>query len=158
MPPAAGPIASERRCAVAAHLRGGPSRSTSNRWPMRGPLALKVRQPLRLSPGSAERASPSLLAGGLLAAGLGGLCYPLTRHLSTRRRIHVIVQEDGTRGCCLAGDGERMLPRWRRRVLAYRLIDALPGGERLFDWYKVSFGGVRRFDLSQRGYLLREMP
>ncbi len=50
-----------------------------------------------------------------------------------------------------------MLPRWRRRVLAYRLIDALPGGERVVDWYKVSLGGVRRFDLARRRYLPREM-
>jgi len=51
-----------------------------------------------------------------------------------------------------------MLPHWRRTVLAYRVIGALPGGEHLFDWYKVSFGGLRRFDLARRGYLLREMP
>jgi SAM-dependent methyltransferase len=51
-----------------------------------------------------------------------------------------------------------MLPRWRWRVLAYRMVDALPGGERLFDWYKVSFGALREFDLGQRNYLLREMP
>lgn len=51
----------------------------------------------------------------------------------------------------------RMLPRWRQRVLVYRLIDALPAGESLLDWYKSSFGGIRPSGLGEREYWLREM-
>lgn len=51
-----------------------------------------------------------------------------------------------------------MLPRWRRRALAFRLIDALPGGETLLDWYRAASGGLRGPGLELRQYLLREMP
>jgi SAM-dependent methyltransferase len=70
------------------------------------------------------------------------------------RPVHETMDASNRAG----GWHEGMLPHWRRTVLAYRLIGALPFGERLFDWYKVSLGGLRRFDLARRAYLLREMP
>lgn len=50
-----------------------------------------------------------------------------------------------------------MLPRWRRRVLAYRVIGALPGGEDILDRYKTSFGTLRRLGLEWPDYRIPEM-
>jgi hypothetical protein len=50
-----------------------------------------------------------------------------------------------------------MLPLWRRRVLLYRLISALPGGESLLDSYRVRLGGIKHADLGLRRNELQEM-
>jgi SAM-dependent methyltransferase len=50
-----------------------------------------------------------------------------------------------------------MLPLWRRRVLAYRVIGGIPGGDQIFDWYRERFGGLRRVNLDGRDSALREM-
>ena len=50
-----------------------------------------------------------------------------------------------------------MLPRWRRRVLAYRIIGEIPDGEQLLDWYRQRFGALKRANLDGRDKALREM-
>ncbi len=50
-----------------------------------------------------------------------------------------------------------MLPPWRRRVLAYRVIGGIPGGEQLLDWYRPRFGRLKKDGLEGRDKALAEM-
>jgi SAM-dependent methyltransferase len=50
-----------------------------------------------------------------------------------------------------------VLPPWRRRVLAYRIIGGIPGGEQLLDWYRPRFGKLKMVDLEGRDKALGEM-
>ncbi len=50
-----------------------------------------------------------------------------------------------------------MMPAWRRRVLAYRALGGVPGGERLLDWYRPRFGRLKSTDLHTRDGALAEM-
>lgn len=50
-----------------------------------------------------------------------------------------------------------MLPPWRRRVLAYRVIGGIPGGEQLLDWYRPRFGRLKKVGLEGLDKVLGEM-
>lgn len=56
----------------------------------------------------------------------------------------------------ITGD-QTVLPPWRRRVLLYRLIDALPRGAWLLNWYRLRLGAIKHADLGQRRTEVQEM-
>ncbi len=49
------------------------------------------------------------------------------------------------------------LPKWRRRILVYKLFGALPYGNRLFDLVRATVGLNRNFAISRRHYSIVEM-
>jgi SAM-dependent methyltransferase len=50
-----------------------------------------------------------------------------------------------------------MLPKWRRRVLVYKLFSFLPFGNRLFNTVQATVSLNRNFDLARRHYSIVEM-
>lgn len=50
-----------------------------------------------------------------------------------------------------------MIPKWRRRVLVYKLFSLFPFGNRLFDTVRATVGLNRNFDLARRHYSIVEM-
>lgn len=47
--------------------------------------------------------------------------------------------------------------KWQRKVALMRMIGALPGSDRLLDWYRYYFSGLRRYNLELRWYAIVEM-